>query len=55
MAKLPFSETEFDLLKTHFGVEGKQGFIRWRDLCALIEEREEKLPRERLPAVEPPQ
>lgn len=41
MAKLPISDEEYRLLTTHFAVEGKTGFSRWKDLCNLIEEKEE--------------
>ena len=38
MAKLPLSKSEFDLLVEYFKCEEKEGFVKWRKFCDVIEE-----------------
>lgn len=38
MAKLPLSDSEFQLLVDHFKSPSKEGHIKWRDLCDAVDE-----------------
>ena len=38
MAKLPLSDTEFNLLVEHFASNNKENNVRWRDLCDVVDE-----------------
>jgi len=38
MAKLPLSNSEFDMLLDRFKLEGKDGYVKWRDFVDVIDE-----------------
>ncbi len=53
MAKLPLSDTEFNLLVQYFASQNKPDHVRWRDLCDVIDEVFMKKHLEKMKATEP--